>query len=223
MELEGLLIASNGRSGTIANGSNGSAEGIHLPLTAAQEVAPSMGLFSEHADTKEMVDLPDDIDELARLELAIGTRAAGVVVCGLDETDLELARFRALLDRLQQDWNPRPGIESALIYMLVQIITAWERWLERHLTQQSLEIHAVTAVERKAEERYYGRYWPERLDEAASLELSANMADRFNKMFMRTLRALRDLRRLSPQVVVQSAGQVNVAEQQVAINEMGEG
>jgi hypothetical protein len=40
------------------------------------------------------------------------------------------------------------------------------------------------------------------------------MVDRFNRIFLRTLRALRDLRKHAPTVVVQNAGQVNVGEQQ---------
>jgi hypothetical protein len=43
------------------------------------------------------------------------------------------------------------------------------------------------------------------------------MVDRFNRIFMRTLRALLDLRRYSVPVVIQNAGQVNVGEQQVNV------
>ena len=44
------------------------------------------------------------------------------------------------------------------------------------------------------------------------------MADRFNRLFLRDLRALRDLRRYAPAVVVQGSAQINVAEQQVNVN-----
>ncbi len=43
------------------------------------------------------------------------------------------------------------------------------------------------------------------------------MADRFNRLFLRTLRALRDLRRYAPSVTVQHAGQVNIGGQQVNV------
>ena len=43
------------------------------------------------------------------------------------------------------------------------------------------------------------------------------MVDRFNRMLLRTLRGLRDLRRYAP-VVIQSAGQVNVGAQQVNVS-----
>ncbi len=41
------------------------------------------------------------------------------------------------------------------------------------------------------------------------------MVDRFNRLFLRTLRALRDLRRYAPAVNIQNAGQVNIGGQQV--------
>lgn len=43
------------------------------------------------------------------------------------------------------------------------------------------------------------------------------MCGRFNQLFLRTLRELRDLRRYTPAVVVQHAGQINVAGQQVNV------
>ena len=43
------------------------------------------------------------------------------------------------------------------------------------------------------------------------------MVDRFNRIFMRTLRALKDLRRHAPMLVVQNVGQLNVAEQQINV------
>jgi hypothetical protein len=41
------------------------------------------------------------------------------------------------------------------------------------------------------------------------------MADRFNRIFLRTLRHLRELQRDPPAVTIQTAGQVNIAGQQV--------
>ena len=43
------------------------------------------------------------------------------------------------------------------------------------------------------------------------------MMERFHKLFLRTLRALQDLRRHSPPVIVQNAGQVNVGSRQVNV------
>lgn len=47
---------------------------------------------------------------------------------------------------------------------------------------------------------------------------AADMTDRWRKAFLRTVRTLRDLRRFATPVVIQNAGQVNVANQQVNVS-----
>jgi predicted transcriptional regulator len=71
------------------------------------------------------------------------------------------------------------------------------------------------AENRKVKEN--GEWQRPRLDVSDAIEEAARMVDRFNRMVLRTLRALRDLRRYTPNVIVQNAGQVNVAEQQVNV------
>ena len=44
------------------------------------------------------------------------------------------------------------------------------------------------------------------------------MVERFNGIFLRTLKALRDLRRQVPGVVVQNAGSINVGQQQLNVS-----
>ena len=44
-------------------------------------------------------------------------------------------------------------------------------------------------------------------------EQPAGMVDRFNRLFLRTLRALRDLRGYASSMTVQHAGQVNIGGQ----------
>jgi hypothetical protein len=56
---------------------------------------------------------------------------------------------------------------------------------------------------------------PSKVSVAEAMEQSAAMMDRFNRLFLRTLRALRDLRRYP--VIVQNAQQVNVADRQVNV------
>ena len=56
------------------------------------------------------------------------------------------------------------------------------------------------------------------IGESHAVEQASAMSDRYNRMFIRTLRALRDLRRHWSTVVVQNAGQVNVGEQQVNVS-----
>jgi hypothetical protein len=56
-----------------------------------------------------------------------------------------------------------------------------------------------------------GTWQPPRLKASEYLERATQMADRYQRMFLRTLRQMRDLRRYSPPVIVQNAGQVNIA------------
>jgi hypothetical protein len=49
--------------------------------------------------------------------------------------------------------------------------------------------------------------------------LSMEMAERWNRMFLRTLRALRELRRYAPTITIQNAGQVNIGSQQLNVAE----
>ncbi len=44
------------------------------------------------------------------------------------------------------------------------------------------------------------------------------MVDRFNRVYMRSLRALRDLRRHAPTLIMHNVEQVNVAENQVNVD-----
>ena len=50
-----------------------------------------------------------------------------------------------------------------------------------------------------------------------AMEQAAAIADRFNRLFLRTLRQLRDLRRYAPAANVQPAEQVNIGGQQVNV------
>jgi hypothetical protein len=63
--------------------------------------------------------------------------------------------------------------------------------------------------------REHGKWQPPRVSDARAVEQAATMADRANRTFVRTLRALLDLRRVAPAVIVQNAGPVNLAGQQL--------
>ncbi len=49
------------------------------------------------------------------------------------------------------------------------------------------------------------------------------MVFRFQNQFVKLLRALRDLRRHAPSLVIQNAGQVNVGQQQVNVGPSQQG
>jgi hypothetical protein len=62
------------------------------------------------------------------------------------------------------------------------------------------------------EARYYESL---RVTTVEAIDQAAAMVDRFNRLFLRTLRQIRDLRRYSPSLVINNPSQVNIANQQV--------
>lgn len=144
------------------------------------------------------------IKQAARDELLSGHRAARTV--DWDSSPWQRAQFSVLRESFMAEWQPRNGIESTLVDTLAQTYTAFCYWLER-LNQ--LTTNEAKAVARGLEQD--GNWTPPRVPVAEAIEQAAAMVDRFNRLFLRTLRALRDLRRYSPTVMIASAGQVNIA------------
>lgn len=156
------------------------------------------------------------IRQEARDELQSGHRAAAVVSHGFDFGPLDRARFLEVRATLYAEWQPTCGSESLMVDQLAQFHAAVEFWLSQHMMQ----VVIGNGDRNVKQEKRDGSGWvPERLSEADSVQLSAAMVDKFHKMFIRTLRSLRDLRRLAPQIVVQNAGQVNVGQQQVNVQQ----
>jgi hypothetical protein len=122
------------------------------------------------------------------------------------------ATFLALRTELMGEWRPRNGIERQLIDTMAQAQTMYFIWLEVLRCRAVLD----SLTQRKLKEE--GSWCAPRVTDSEAMEQAATMADRFNRMFLRTLRALRDLRRYSSQVVVQNAEQVNIGQQQVNVN-----
>jgi hypothetical protein len=151
------------------------------------------------------------IKQAAREELQSGHRAA-VVLEGHDADAWKRAQFLALREELSRELRPRNGVERQLIDQMAQVQTQMYFWQERLSLRASVE-----PLREKRELEEEGGWSPPRVSEHQALEQAAAMVDRFNKMFLRTLRALRDLRRYTGPVIVQNAGQVNVGGQQVNV------
>jgi hypothetical protein len=131
-----------------------------------------------------------------------------------------IARYLGVRESFVDDWNPKGGIEVALIDMMAQSWFQWQYWIEqtvkRSETRES-EIHPEYSrwlAQHNRELKSYGiteGYWNRPyVSEQQALEHSVQMADRFNRIFMRTLRQLRDLRRYTP-VTINNPNQVNIA------------
>jgi hypothetical protein len=146
-----------------------------------------------------------------------------------------IARFLGVRESFIDEWNPRGGIEVALIDMMAQSYFQWQFWLEETVKRSQTREHeehpeySRWKAMRAQENKIYGRrdegYWFRPLvSEKEAVEHAVQMADRWNRIFMRTLRQLRDLRRYSP-VTINNPSQVNIAAeggQQVNIQESNE-
>jgi hypothetical protein len=137
-------------------------------------------------------------------ELASGHRAA--LALRWDDSPRQRAQFLAIRQAFIDEWQPRGGIELTLIDQMAQAHFLYLHWIEHAHVQASLE-----GTSQSREIGRNGRWRPRTLGTAEALDQSAQMAERWQKLFVRALRALRDLRRHAPPVVVAGpGGQVNV-------------
>lgn len=189
-----------------------SAKGDDWALTGPSDQVSWYQLMElmEH-EPKKAVAAWERVKHAAREELASGQRAATAIEGGLG-SPWDQARLLAIREAFRQEWQPSNGIEAALIDTLAQAHYAYLFWLERLMGR------AIGQVELdEGNLRDEGRWRPPRLAEAEATHQAAGMVDRFNRLFMRTLRGLRDLRRYAAKVTIQRAGQVNIGEQQVNV------
>ena len=136
------------------------------------------------------------------------TAAMSITSAVGEDTPWERAQFLAIRNGLVQEWQPRGGGEMLLIDMMAQAQCRYLYWLELEVMYTGCD-----TVERKTKQKHDRIYdWePPRVSRAQAIEQATQMADRYNRMFLRTLRQLRDLRRYSGPLVV-SGGQVNIAQ-----------
>lgn len=162
----------------------------------------------------------EDVKQSAREELASGHRAA-MVMEGSDAMPIDRARFLVLRELFASEWKPVNGIEFSLVDQMTQAATAQSYWTER-LTMRTMQEAAEDLRYRqelsKDEQMYrFGEWLPPRLSTSEAMQEAMGMVDRWNRVFLRCLRQLRDLRRFN--VVIQNAGQVNVGQQQVNVGQ----
>jgi hypothetical protein len=110
-----------------------------------------------------------------------------------------------MIDDLAQSW--------------VQLQYWKEKTIERSQTEVRYEDNeyslwkAQRRMERKARHDPPGRWDIPYVKEQEAVEQAAQMQDRFQRMFFRALRQLRDWRRYTPPVTINNPNQVNIGEQ----------
>ena len=129
-----------------------------------------------------------------------------------DESPWDRARYLAIRNGFIDDWKPDGAVELSLIETLAQCYTLYLQWMKRMALQT---VYDATRVNNDLKRNH--RWEPPRLDAAETIEHVAMMVERFHRLYVRTLRSLRDLRRYSGPLYIQKAGQVNVANQQVNV------
>jgi hypothetical protein len=128
--------------------------------------------------------------------------------------------YLGLRESLAAEWQPRGGIEMNLIDMMAQAFLQFQYWTEQTITRSQTEPR-LEAYEYTEWKRYRRESTPKGwarghwdipyVSEQDALEHAAQMADRWNRIYMRTLRNLRDLRRYSVPVTINNPQQVNIA------------
>ena len=154
----------------------------------------------------------EEVKRAALEELRTGHRAAHAVEAPGNDGAWQRARFLALRDDLAAEWRPRNGIERQLLDTIAQAQACYLDWLHT-LTRRT----ALSSIGADRREQTEGRWQPPRQAAADAIGQAAEMMDRFNRISLRTLRALCDLRRYAGPVIVQNAGQVNVGGQQINV------
>ena len=141
------------------------------------------------------------------------------------------ASYLGIRASLKDEWQPRGGIELSLIDMMAQAFLQYQHWIEESVKRSQTrerEVHPDyeewqrwKKPKEKAEGFLDGYWYRPFLSEHAAIEHAAQMADRWNRIYMRTLRNLRDLRRYSLPVTINNPQQVNIAAdggQQLNVN-----
>jgi hypothetical protein len=147
--------------------------------------------------------------------------ASGMMACETLESKgkpWNRAQFIAIRKRFIEDWGPHGAVEMAMVEMLAQAFISYHHWLRAANSMMARQYEAAD------EECLYDKWRLPYQSAADSIERAINMADKFNRLFMRTLRQMRDLRRYSVPVIINNPEQVNVATdggQQVNVQKKG--
>ena len=149
----------------------------------------------------------------ARREFMSGHRVASVSETGdWQREPWKRARFLAIRDGFVEQWKPSGAIELAMIDTMAQAYNEYLYWSEETHRRSTTEMKMSQELD---EDRYYkgakGNWIPPRVGEQNAIEHAMQMMDRYNKLFLRTLRQLRDFRRYSTPITINNPQQVNIA------------
>ncbi len=165
----------------------------------------------------------------AREELAIGFRTArSIEPSTLNGRPLDRAQFAVIVEALREALHPRDGLEDLLVQQMAAAHEMHLRWLHRAVQRMDLEAwhgdsdkqRALARMSPAQRERYQDlEGWvPSRVSDAEALDHAVLIADRYQRSFLRLLKAFRDTRRVIGAVIVGDGGTLNVTEGPQQVN-----
>jgi hypothetical protein len=166
----------------------------------------------------------------ATQELATGFRTSRSLERPVTSRPYERAQYVAVLDGLRASLAPRDGLETLLVQQMASAFELNLRWQQIVVQRMETEAWQGERDKRRALEnmspRQRERYqqmegWlPPRLAESDALDQAVMMADRYQRAFLRLLKAFRDNRRQFEALIV-AGGQVNIGERQINVHQEG--
>lgn len=189
-------------------------------------------LFELHENSPAMAEnLWELIKREAALEFESGHRAAAALEPADYMTDCwNRASYLGLRESLCEEWRPKGGIELTMIDAIAQAWLMLQHWTEQSVRRSKTEPRQENyqfLKWKEWEKRANHKQWNDGVwdipfvSEQAAIEHAAQMADRWQRMYFRAIRNLRDWRRYTPQVTINNANQVNIAAdggQQINVN-----
>ena len=169
-----------------------------------------------------------ELKDVARRELATGFRAARALERPVSGRPAERAQFMAIVEALRVALGPRDALEELLVQQMATAHELHLRWqavavqrIEEGAWQGERDkrraLEDMTPAKRERYQQDTG-WLPPRVAETAALDQAVLTADRYQRAFLRLAKAFRDNRRMFASLVV-AGGQVNIAEQQVNLNQ----
>ena len=119
------------------------------------------------------------------------------------ETPWQRAQFYCIREALYNEWQPS-AVERLLLDQIAHAHLAYLYWAGK------VQEYGAARPSKSSTPSYQST--------ADALDQAMQMADRYNRLAVRTLRALRDLRRSGVVVVAHPGSQVNIGQQQVNVS-----
>jgi hypothetical protein len=157
----------------------------------------------------------------AAIEFESGHRAAAALEPVNYMTDCwNRASYIGIRESFIEEYQPKGGIELSMIDTIAQAWLMLQHWTEEsvrrsqtRVREENYEFQKWKKWQKEANQKQWDDgYWDRPyVSERIAVEHAAQMADRWQRMYFRAIRSLRDWRRYTPQLTINNAQQVNIA------------